>query len=70
VITIYHSVNFPCRLVHLLAINYCVFATITLKSVKPKQHPMNGRVQTVEWTTGMEYWTGLLEWLKLIARYM
>jgi len=29
-----------------------------------------GRVQTVEWTTGMEYWTGLLEWLKLIVRYM
>jgi len=30
----------------------------------------DGRVQTVEWTTGMEHWTGLLEWLKLIVRYI
>jgi len=38
-----------------------------LTSTKVLTH---GRVQTVEWTTGMEYWTELLEWLKLIVRYM
>jgi len=30
----------------------------------------NGLIERESTNSGMEYWTGLLEWLKLIVRYM
>ena len=33
--------------------------TFTLKS----HTNFVGRVQTVEWATGMEYWNGILDWI-------